>query len=110
MTTQTIDLELLTKGEVHNLSGHDRGVAARKMFELDGLDQSTDDVRILVPDYVYGVSPSFVQGLLAETVHRLGDSRDRFYSRFSLAASDLVKRQFERGLSAILTNRTEPVI
>jgi hypothetical protein len=33
-----LDLGLLTKGEVSSLIGHDRGLAARQLFELDRLD------------------------------------------------------------------------
>lgn len=108
-----VDLEKLTKGEVHNLSGHDRGLAARNLFELDALDKSlgeNEKIVIRVPDYVYGVSPSFVQGFLATSVHSLGDDRDLFFMRFDLDASELVVRQFERGLANILIDRSEPLV
>ncbi|MGT2513431.1 hypothetical protein ACVOMT_03500 [Sphingomonas panni] len=101
-----IDLNTLTNnGEVHNLSGHDRGVAARAAFGLDRLDREEGMVEIRVPDHVYAVSPSFVQGLLATSVQNLGRTREGFFTRYRLSASDLIKRQFERGISAILTNR-----
>ena len=108
--TKAVDLETLTKGEVHNLSGHDRGLAARALFGLDELDVDGEMIEIRVPDHVYAVSPSFVQGLLAKSVHTLGDARDRFSQHYTVVASDLVRRQFDRGLSAILTDRSQPVI
>ena len=101
----SIDLEILTQGKVHNLSGHERGLAARQHFALDQLDQSNEPVEIRVPDHIYGVSPSFIQGLLSDSVHALGSTRDGFFRHYRLVASDLVKRQFDRGLSAILTDR-----
>ena len=100
-----VDLDVLTQGKVHNLSGHERGLAARKHFALDQLDQLNELVEIRVPDHIYGVSPSFVQGLLSASVHSLGSTRDGFFRHYKLVASDLVKRQFDRGLSAILTDR-----
>lgn len=101
-----IDLDLLTEGgKVHNLSGHDRGVAARAAFGLDDLDRLSDRVEIRVPGHIYAISPSFIQGLLATSVQRAGASREAFFNHFSLEASDLIKRQFDRGLSSILTNR-----
>lgn len=106
MEKKMIDLNILTdNGKVHNLSGHDRGVAARAEFGLDALDLGGGDVEISVPDHIYAVSPSFVQGLLADSVKTLGSTREGFFSRYRLVASDLIKRQFDRGISAILTNR-----
>ena len=101
-----IDLDVLTEnGKVHNLSGHERGLAAREKFALDRYDGEGAQVEIRVPDHIYAVSPSFVQGLLAASVQKLGLNRDAFFARYHLTASDLIKRQFDRGISAILTNR-----
>jgi len=103
--TLAIDLEVLTQGRVHNLSGHERGLAAREHFRLDELDKAGEAVEIRVPEHIYGVSPSFIQGLLSESVQSLGSTREAFFSHYHLIASDLVRRQFDRGLSAILTDR-----
>lgn len=101
-----IDLDRLTDhGRVHNLSGHDRGVAARAEFGLDRFDEGSEVVEIVVPDHIYAVSPSFVQGLLSASFKRNGFDRAKFFERYSLVATDLIMRQFERGISAILTNR-----
>ena len=90
---------------MHNLSGHERGLAARHEFQLDRHDDDDAKVQIRVPDHIYAVSPSFVQGLLAGSLQKFGLSREAFFSRYDLVASDLIKRQFDRGISAILTNR-----
>jgi hypothetical protein len=100
-----IDLDVLTQGKVHNLSGHERGLAARRLFNLDQLDRQADLVEIRVPDHIYGVSPSFLQGLFSGSVQALGHSREGFFGHYRLIATELVERQFDRGLSAILTNR-----
>lgn len=106
MDRAMIDLNTLTNnGEVHNLSGHDRGVAAREAFGLDRLDHHGAMVEINVPDHIYAISPSFVQGLLAASFQNLGRTRESFFARYRLSASDLITRQFDRGISAILTNR-----
>ena len=101
----SIDLEILTQGKVHNLSGHMRGLAARKMFGLDELDKASEEVEIIVPEHIYGVSPSFIQGLLSASVLSLGASPEAFFAHYRLKASDLIRSQFDRGLSAILTDR-----
>lgn len=106
MEKAMIDLDRLTdNGRVHNLSGHDRGIAARQAFELDRYDEEAGIVEIVVPDHIYAVSPSFVQGLLSGSFRRVGFDKATFFSRYTLVASDLVRRQFDRGISAILTNR-----
>lgn len=102
---QTIDLDALTGGgAVHNLSGHERGLHARHQFQLDEFDQAKSKVVIKVPDHVYGLSPSFIQGLLSASVLAFG-SRDAFFSFYSINGSELVRKQFDRGLDAILTDR-----
>ncbi|HEV7287745.1 hypothetical protein [Sphingomonas sp.] len=106
MDKTMIDLDALTdNGKVHNLSGHDRGVAARVAFELDRHDAETGEVEIVVPEHIYAVSPSFVQGLLSGSFQKFGLDREKFFARYRLVATDLIKRQFDRGISAILTNR-----
>lgn len=106
MDKAMIDLDRLTdNGKVHNLSGHERGVAAREAFDLDRFDELAEAVEIRVPDHIYAVSPSFVQGLLATSFQKVGLDREAFFAHYKLVASDLIKRQFDRGISAILTNR-----
>lgn len=100
-----INLDELTAGKVHNLSGHMRGLAARQHFDLDQLDICDEPVEVIVPEHIYGLSPSFVQGLFAASVQRLGNDRETFLRHYRFRATDLVKRQLERGLSAILTDR-----
>lgn len=101
-----INLDLLTdNGKVHNLSGHERGLAARAAFNLDALDNYAGPIDICVPEHIYAVSPSFVQGLLSTSFQNLGRSRENFFGRYNLVATDIIKRQFDRGISAILMNR-----
>ncbi|MEM9087081.1 MAG: hypothetical protein AAGB23_14260 [Pseudomonadota bacterium] len=106
----SIDLEALTKGKVHNLSGHERGLAARALFSLDELDVASEPIEIHVPDYVYGISPSFVQGFLSSSLQSFDSNKSAFLDHYKVIASDLIKRQFDRGVSAILTDREFPAI
>lgn len=104
-----IDFGTLTEGKVHNLSGHDRGLAARRSFRLDELD--TDGVKHLVriPDDIYGISPSFIQGLFADTLRSLNNSLEEFERCYEFEATDLIQRQIARGLQNILIDRTTPI-
>lgn len=103
---KTIDLKDLTGGgEVHNLSGRERGLAARERFGLDEIDGSGEEVEVIVPSHVYAVTPSFIQGLLGKSVQANGNDALRFRSRFRFVAPAIVLQQLDRGLSAILTSR-----
>ena len=101
-----INLEELTgNGRVHNLSGRLRGLAARDLYKLDEFDQSAEDAEVVVPGYVYSLTPSFVQGLFGESIRASGNDLTAFRRRFRFVAPAIVLEQLERGLSAIMTNR-----
>lgn len=103
-----IDLGELTRhGEVHNLSGHDRGLAAREQYGLAEIDRSGDVVRVTVPEDVYTLTPSFFQGMFASSVQATGGDRDRFLDRFRFNATPLVLQQVDRGITAVRTRRQE---
>lgn len=104
---EQVNLDILTNyGEVHSLSGHPRGLKAREHFNLDGLDQAQNAmIEIVIPDHVYGISPSFVQGFLTASVRKFGNDPNRFFQHYSFVASELAMRQIKRGMRAILTKR-----
>lgn len=103
---KTIDLEELTgNGRVHNLSGRSRGLSAREYFGLDEVDRAGGEAEVIVPSHVYSLTPSFVQGLLGQSVRSSGNDLESFRGRFRFVAPAVVLAQLERGLSAIMTER-----
>ncbi|TCU73953.1 hypothetical protein EDE08_10419 [Bradyrhizobium sp. R2.2-H] len=96
--------ELTNNGEVRNLSGHERGVAARQKFALDNLDAAGAPVLVHVPEDVYSITSSFFQGMFAQSVRSCGD-RERFLARYQFEAPVVVLRQIERGIEASLMKR-----
>ena len=74
----TIELEELTQGEVRNLAGHDRGLRARDHFHVDDLDVGDETVDVKLPADFRAVSPSFFQGMFAESVHHFGTAQAFF--------------------------------
>jgi hypothetical protein len=96
--------ELTNDGEVRNLSGHERGHAARENYHLDAADDANEAVRIIVPEEIYSVTSSFFQGMFSESVRRAG-TRESFLSRFEFDAPPVVLRQIERGIEASLMRR-----
>ena len=92
-----IDLSLYTKsGKVRNLSGKDRGLAAREEFGMDDLDQSDDQVVIRIPDYVYAISTSFFCGMFSQSYNVLGP--DGFRRKYVFRTHEDLGRQIDQGL------------
>lgn len=100
-----MDLQIseLTQGVVRNLSGHERGVAARRRFELDRLDEDQEMVvRIIVPEDLDAITTSFFQGCFAESVNRLG-GRDAFLRKYKFLADEFILSQVNRGINAVVS-------
>ncbi|THK38630.1 hypothetical protein EHS39_08970 [Ensifer sp. MPMI2T] len=97
-------LELTGNGEVHNLSGHERGVAARAKFNLAALDEGSEPVVVAIPEFVYTITPSFFQGMFADSVKKLGN-REGFLAHYSFIAPPIVLQQIENGIRSSLMKR-----
>jgi len=99
-----ISLEKITKSEVRNLTGHERGLAAREDFKLEDLDVSMDPVHVIVPDNLDAISTSFFQGMFAASVKRLG-GKTGFLDHYHFHAKPHQMLQIERGIDAVQTRR-----
>lgn len=96
--------DLTRNGEVRNLTGHERGNEARRHYNLDALDVGNEEVVIKVPSEVYAISPSFFQGMLTESIVRLG-GREAFLKRYRFDASPIILQQVERAIVNSQTRR-----
>lgn len=99
-----IELIELTKGEVKNLTGQERGVAAREFFNLDQIDEGGEPVRVVVPDDLDAITTSFFQGMFSRSV-RSADSAEVFLDRYQFDARPSIMEQVVRGINRILTPR-----
>jgi hypothetical protein len=100
-----INLQELTRnGEVRNLAGHDRGLEARNLFDIDKLDAADEAVRVVVPEQIYLLSPSFIQGMFAKSIKALGN-RERFLAHYGFDANSAVLQQIDNGINASLMER-----
>jgi len=99
----TVDLEKLTRGEVTSLSGQPRGLEARKYFDLNQLDEVDEHVIVTAPENLEALTPSFVQGMFANSVHRLG--RERFFDHYQFAISPELRADIDVGIERALMRR-----
>lgn len=100
-----IDLTALTKDRVRMLSGHDRGSEARKFFDIDRLEAEDDEIVIVAPDSLDAVTPSFVQGLFAQS-KTLPFGRDGFLRKYRFNTSEFVKEDILVGIDRLLMKRS----
>ena len=75
-----INLGDFAKVGEHALIGQEKGLKARQKSNLEAIAQNYDKVKIIVPDGIYAVNPSFLVEFLKPVVKRLGEKR--FYERF----------------------------
>lgn len=82
---EIVDIALLTNGEVLNLAGHERGLAARERFRMAQLDGEEEPVEVRFPDRFRQVSSSFFQGMFSASVQRFG-SVEAFFAHYHFDA------------------------
>lgn len=67
---KTIDLGLYNSSST--FSGRSRGKAIREKCKFDDLDQTIDEVKILIPGNTDSLHSSFLLGLLGKSIRKLG--------------------------------------
>jgi hypothetical protein len=99
-----LELKTVIRDDARVLIGQERGVAVREAFGLDALDRAGELVQIVVPSSLRTLTPSFVQGLVAGSVHSLGE--DKFFERYSFEGGDQnVMSDIRAGVDRVLTSR-----
>lgn len=61
-------------------TGRDRGAIVRKKSKIDELEQKYDTVKIIIPDNIYSINPSFFEEFLVNVVTKLG--KQAFLEKF----------------------------
>jgi len=91
---------------VRNLSGKERGIAARQKLGLDALDQFPGEIAVIIPDFVDTISPSFFQGLFSQSIRAL-HGKAAFLKKYHFVANDSIKRWIEIGVRNASSSRDE---
>ncbi|MDI9871092.1 STAS-like domain-containing protein [Flectobacillus roseus] len=61
-------------------TGRDRGEIVRKSSHLDELETQFDHVKIIIPNNIYSINPSFFEELFINVVTKLG--KEKFFEKF----------------------------
>ena len=60
-------------------TGRDRGAEVRRRSNIDELVQQYDNIKIIIPDNIFSINPSFLEELLVNVVRTYG--KDKFYEK-----------------------------
>lgn len=71
----------IKKGVVSKVfTGRDRGETVRKQSKIDEIEKKFETVKVIVPENIYSINPSFFEELLFNVVNKLG--KDKFLEKF----------------------------
>lgn len=89
-------------------TGRDRGRTVREKSRLDILSDKNDKIRIVIPNNVYAINPSFFEELFLNVVQKLG--KDRFLQKFEFVS--VGEYSYEKALHEAITRilRTKTAI
>lgn len=76
-------------------TGRDRGEDVRKASNIDKIEEAYDEVKIVIPDNIYSINPSFFEELFVNVVMKLG--KEKFREKFKFES--LGKYNYEKPLS-----------
>lgn len=87
-------------------TGRDRGELVRKTSKIDDIENSYDNVTIIIPDNVYSINPSFFEELFINVVKKLG--KERFLQKFNFISEGSYdyKKQLHEAIDRILRPKT----
>lgn len=60
-------------------TGRDRGAEVRKQSKIDEIVQQNDNVKIIIPDNIFSINPSFLEELLVNVVRECG--KEMFFEK-----------------------------
>jgi len=83
-------------------TGRDRGIEVRKKSKINEIEKSAAHIRLLIPEDIGSVNPSFLEGFLLDVVIKLG--ADRFMEKFEVVNTGhyQVKEDLEEAVDRIL--------
>ena len=87
-------------------TGRDRGEYVREQSKLDKIEPNCDVIKIIIPDNIYSINPSFFEELFINVVLKLG--KERFMEKFDFISQGAYeyKKPLDEAIERILRNST----
>lgn len=89
-----------TSPESRVLSGRERGIECRRLFDVAKLDKSPERVTVLIPEDIFSMNTSFFLGLFGESVRTLG--KEGFIEKFQFQCDDIHRETITEGIDRAL--------
>jgi len=86
------------------LSGRDCGEEFRRKFQVDRLDATPGEVKILIPDAIVSMNTSFFLGLFGPSVRKLG--KENFSKKYKFVADNVHLATVAEGIERALKEAT----
>jgi len=65
-------------------TGRDRGAEVRKKSNIDEIANKNEKVKIIIPDNIFSINPSFLEEFLVNVVQKYG--KEEFFKKFSFVS------------------------
>jgi hypothetical protein len=87
-------------------TGRDRGKSVRVASRINEIEKQYDSIKIIIPDNVYSIIPSFFEEFLHDVVSKLGKSG--FHIKFNVVSEGSYnpERALNEAIERILRNKT----
>lgn len=102
--TYTIDLEKFRVIGSKVFTGRDRGENVRQKSALDSNEQKYQKIKVVVPDDIYSINPSFLEEFLVNVVQKLG--KDNFLEKFEFEGKYNIQKPLNEAIDRILRKKT----
>ncbi len=104
--SNTINLEDFRVEGAKVFTGRDRGKYVREISKIDELENSFDQIKIIIPKDIYSIIPSFFEELFLNVVTKLG--RDACKNKFVFESQGEYKyeKPLNEAIDRILRTKT----
>ncbi len=97
---ETIDLTPFQTEGAWVFSGRPRGQKIRQELEIDKIDTKPTPVKVIIPNEIIGLNPSFFLGLFGPSVRKFG--ADKFRIKYPFTCNSAVITDIEEGITQAL--------
>ena len=103
-STFTIDLGRYRVTGSKVFTGRDKGENARKNSALDSNEIIYPKIKVVVPDDIYSINPSFLEEFFVNVVRKLG--KDDFLKKFEFEGKYNIQKPLNEAIDRILRKKT----
>ena len=101
-----INLEDFRVKDAKVFTGRDRGEAVRDQSDIDNIEQNFDKVKIVIPDNIYSINPSFFEELFVNVILKLG--KENFLGKFEFESEGVYNylKPLHEAITRVLRTKT----